>query len=126
MSSLENLRILLVDDQKSIRELARCALEDAGASAIVEATNGEEALALLRTETVDLVISDWNMQPLDGLGLLKAVRADAATSGVRFIIMTGRFGDEDIRMFRDAGANNYVLKPFDAPTVRAKIEQAIR
>ena len=125
MATLSELKILLVDDQKAIRDLARLALQEAGASSIVEAKNGEEALELLRSEAVDLVISDWNMQPLDGLELLKAVRADDKIKATPFIMMTGTFEDEDVKAVESAGANSYVKKPFDATTVKETIERAI-
>lgn len=125
MAAISELKILLVDDQKSIRDLARLALEEAGATTILEARNGEEALDVIRAETPDLVISDWNMQPLDGLSLLKAIRADAAISATPFVMMTGKFADEDIQAVEDAGVNSYVKKPFDADTVKQTIEQAL-
>jgi len=125
MASLKDLRILLVDDQRSIRDLARVALEEAGACHILEATSGEEALAMLRAETVDLVISDWNMQPLDGLELLKAMRGDAALAKTPFIMMTGKFEDEDIAAIEAAGVSSYLVKPFNAEAISEKIGQTI-
>ena len=125
MAAISELKILLVDDQKGIRDLARLALEEAGVTHILEAKNGEEALGVVRSEAIDLVISDWNMQPLDGLELLKAIRADEAIKKTPFIMMTGTFEDEDVKAVKKAGVDSYVKKPFDANTVKEKIEQVV-
>ena len=125
MAVISELKILLVDDQKGIRDLARLALEEAGISQIIEAKHGEHALEVIRGEDVDLIISDWNMQPLDGLELLKTLRADAALNRIPFILMTGQFEDDDVMTVEKAGVDSYVKKPFDATTVREKIEQVI-
>lgn len=125
MAIISELKILLVDDQKGIRDLARLALEEAGVANIIEAKHGEEALGMVRADPVDLIISDWNMQPLDGLELLKAIRADEAIKNTPFIMMTGKFEDEDVKAVEKAGVNSYVKKPFDADTVKEKIVQAV-
>ena len=125
MASNRTLSILLVDDQKSIRDLARFTLQQAGLSDIKEAKNGAEALTILRTGSIDLVISDWNMEPMDGLQLLKTVRADSALAKLPFIMMTGQADKKYVQMAAEAGVNNYVVKPFTAETVKKKIEQVV-
>ena len=105
--------------------MSRRALEEAGHTDVTEAKHGEEALALMRETAFDLVISDLNMDPVDGMELLTAIRADASLAATPFILMTGKFEDDGVREAEKAGANNTVLKPFDATTVREKIEQVL-
>ena len=105
--------------------MARTALEEAGLADITEAKDGEEALACLRAGPFDLVISDLNMDPVDGLALLTAIRADTVLKTTPFILMTGKFEDEDVKRAKTQGVNETVLKPFDAPTVREKIDRVL-
>ena len=119
------LTVLLVDDQKSIRDLAKFTLQQAGLSDIHEAKNGAEALSVVRTGVIDLVISDWNMEPMDGLELLKSIRADTALAKLPFIMMTAQADKKYVQMAAEAGVNNYVVKPFTAETVKKKIEQVV-
>ena len=105
--------------------MARRALQEAGFDDVIEATNGEEALASLREGHFDLVISDLNMDPVDGLALLTAIRADSALMAMPFILMTGKLEDEDAKLAEDQGVNETMLKPFDPETVREKIERVL-
>lgn len=126
MKAITDITVLLVDDQKGIRLLARNALEDAGVCDIREAKSGEDALKILREEPgIDLVISDWNMQPVDGLELLAAMRADERLANMPFIIMTGQFSEDQERAATDAGADSLVTKPFTSDDVKQQIERVL-
>ena len=119
------LKILLVDDQRSIRDLARFTLEQAGLTDIEEASDGSKALQIVRAGNIDLIISDWNMEPMDGLQLLKTIRADSKIGQTPFIMMTAQADKKYVQMAAEAGVNNYVVKPFNAETVKKKIEQVM-
>ena len=123
--SKRDFKILLVDDQRSIRDLARFTLEQAGLTDIEEASNGAKALQIVRAGKIDLVISDWNMEPMDGLQLLKTIRADGKIGKTPFIMMTAQADKKYVQMAAEAGVNNYVVKPFNAETVKKKIEQVM-
>lgn len=114
------LRVLLVDDQKSIRGLARFALEQIGIRHIEEAADGSEALSMLRAGKFDLVLSDWNMAPMDGPALLEAMHRDPRIADTPFIMMAGKAA-----MAGKAGLTGAVVKPFDTAAARAKIEQIL-
>lgn len=124
-SGKDALKVLLVDDQKSIRDLARVALNEAGVNDVTEATNGEQALEIVRASEFDLVISDWNMQPMDGLEFLIAVRGDAAIKSTPFILMTGQPDDEQFEVADRAGVDRLVAKPFNSETVKEAIAQVV-
>lgn len=126
MRAIQDITLLLVDDQKGIRLLARRALEEAGIRNIREAVNGEDALKVLDEEgAIDLVISDWNMQPIDGIELLAALREDSRFATLPFIIMTGQFSEDQERTVSNAGANSWVSKPFTAQAVKEQIERVM-
>lgn len=126
MRAIQDITLLLVDDQKGIRLLARRALEEAGIRHIREAVNGEEALKILNEDgAIDLIISDWNMQPVDGIELLTAMRADSRFAALPFIIMTGQFDEDQERTVSKAGANSWVNKPFTAEAVKEQIERVM-
>jgi len=91
-----------------------------------EAQNGEEALYKLRKETFELVISDWNMQPMTGLDLLRQVRADARLRPIPFIMVTAESKTENVITAKKAGVSNYIVKPFNAETLRMKIESVFK
>ena len=123
--SNRQIKILLVDDQRSIRDLARFTLEQCGLTDIEEASDGSKALQIVRSGKIDLVISDWNMEPMDGLQLLKTIRADNKIGQTPFIMMTAQADKKYVQMAAEAGVNNYVVKPFNAETVKKKIEQVM-
>lgn len=118
-----NLRTLIVDDQQSMRSLIRSSLHALGISSTREAEDGEEALAQLKAdEPFNLVITDYNMPKLDGLGLLKAIRAQPSTAKTAVIMLTGRADRELVQTAVQHGVNNFLVKPFTTVTLKGKIE----
>ena len=119
------LKVLVVDDQSSVRALTRMTLEQIGISQVHEAENGRKAMEMASSQPIDLIISDFNMPEMDGLHLLRTVRGDPVVKKLPFILLTGR-GDRDLVVkAAQAGANNFVVKPFTAATLREKIEQVM-
>jgi two-component system, chemotaxis family, chemotaxis protein CheY len=119
------LKVLVVDDQNSVRQMTRMSLEQIGIRHIHEAENGRQALETASLQPLDLIISDFNMPEMDGLTLLRAVRGHPVARKVPFILLTGRGDRELVVTAAQAGVNNYLVKPFTADTLRAKIEQVM-
>lgn len=119
------LKVLVVDDQNSVRQMTRITLEQIGVRLIHEAENGVKAIDMASLQPLDLIISDYNMPEMDGLELLRAVRGHPAARKVPFILVTGRGDRELVVKAAQAGANNYVVKPFTADIMRTKIEQVV-
>jgi len=117
--------VLVVDDQNSVRQMTRMILEQIGVRLIHEAENGVGAMETASLQPLDLIISDFNMPEMDGLGLLRAVRGHPASRKVPFILLTGRGDRELVVKAAQAGANNYLVKPFTAEILREKIEQVM-
>ncbi len=122
MPAASTLTCLVVDDQQTIRSLVRSGLQELGFKAIYEAPDGEEGLRQMLTRPINLVISDFNMPKLDGLGLLRAVRSHPPIQKVAFIMLTGRADKELVQRAVQFGVNNYLVKPFTVATLREKIE----
>jgi two-component system chemotaxis response regulator CheY len=118
-------KVLIVDDQNSVRQMTRMTLEEIGIRHIHEAEDGRKALDTASLQPIDLIISDYNMPEMDGLGLLRAVRGHPTVRKVPFILLTGRGDRELVVKAAQAGANNYVIKPFTAKILREKIEQVV-
>lgn len=128
MPNPDSLVVLIVDDQQTIRSLARMHLEMLGVGGILEACDGEEALKLLlapRRMPINLIISDQNMPKLSGLSLLRAVRAHQPTANVAFIMLTGSADKELVMSAKQHGVNNYLVKPFTMATLKQKIEAVL-
>ena len=123
MPAAAAIKVLVVDDQLTMRALIRSALQEIGFKDIVDAQDGEEGLKSLLTRPAHLVISDFNMPKLDGLGLLRAVRANESTKKAAFIMLTGRADSELVKRAAQFGVNNYLVKPFTVAVLRQKIEQ---
>ncbi|MEJ1977064.1 MAG: response regulator [Acetobacteraceae bacterium] len=116
------MKVLIVDDQQSMRQLIRGGLQQLGFREFDEAPDGEAAMRSLVTNPVQLVISDYNMPKLDGLGLLRAIRVYPATSKIAYIMLTGRGDKELVQRAVQFGVNNFLVKPFTVATLREKIE----
>ena len=117
--------VLIVDDYKTMLRIIRNLLKQLDFHNVEEATDGQEALAKLRAGNFGLVISDWNMQPMTGLDLLKEVRADARLKSTPFIMVTAESKTENVIAAKQAGVSNYIVKPFNAETLREKIEKVM-
>lgn len=117
-----NMNVLIVDDYKTMLRVVRNLLSQIGFNNVDEATDGSMALEMLKHKSFGLVISDWNMEPMSGLDLLKAVRSgQAGDKQVPFIMVTAENKVENVVAAKQAGVNNYIVKPFSAETLKAKI-----
>ena len=125
MPSASTLRVLIVDDQMSMRGIARYCLQEIGIKNVVEAKSGAEALVAMGANKFDLIISDWNMDGMDGLTLLKTIRSNPLTKRMPFIMATGQRDTEMVKTAIQAGVNNYMVKPFNAATMKQKIEAVL-
>ena len=116
------MNILIVDDYKTMLRIIRNLLRQLGFNNIDEAMDGSQALQQLRSGTeYGLVISDWNMEPMTGLQLLREVRADPNLKGMPFIMVTAESKSENVIAAKEAGVSNYIVKPFNAETLKAKM-----
>jgi len=119
------MKVLIVDDYATMRRIIRNLLTQIGFDDIEEAEDGENALTKMRAKQFGLVLSDWNMTPVTGLELLKTVRADSALSKTPFILITAESKPENILAAKQAGVNNYIIKPFNAETLKTKINATL-
>ncbi len=120
-----NMNILIVDDYKTMLRIISNLLKQLGFKNIDEATDGSEALRKLRDGYFGLVISDWNMVPMTGLQLLKEVRADSKLKALPFIMVTAESKTENVVEAKTAGVSNYIVKPFNAETLKQKIASVL-
>lgn len=119
------MNVLIVDDYKTMLRIIRNLLKQIDFNNVDEATDGAEALAKLRAGNFGLVISDWNMEPMTGLQLLQEVRADGRLKTMPFIMITAESKAENVVAARQAGVSNYIVKPFNAETLKEKIEKVL-
>ncbi|TAH37576.1 MAG: response regulator [Alphaproteobacteria bacterium] len=117
----KEIPILIVDDYKTMLRILRGLLNQLGFRNIEEATDGKTAMARLRNEAFSLVISDWGMEPMDGLQLLKTIRADEKLKKIPFIMVASDTKPEDVMKAKQAGVSNFILKPFNADTLKSKL-----
>ena len=117
-----NINVLIVDDYKTMLRIIRNLLRQLEFQNIDEASDGGEALQKLQQRGYGLVISDWNMEPMTGYELLKQVRSDSSLAKTPFIMVTAESKTENVIAAKKAGVNNYIVKPFNAPTLKSKIE----
>lgn len=117
-----SMPVLVVDDYSTMVRIIRNLLRQLGFQDVDDAADGSAALTKLNGRQYGLVISDWNMQPMTGYELLKQVRANPQTSGTPFIMITAESKTENVVAAKQAGANNYIIKPFNAETLKNKIE----
>lgn len=121
----KNMRILVVDDFPTMRRIVINLLKQLGFGNVVEAGDGQQALEKLKTEKVDLIFSDWNMPIMTGMDFLKAVRADEKMKTIPFIMVTAEGKRENVIAAVQAGVNNYIVKPFNAATLREKLIKVV-
>lgn len=117
-----NMNVLIVDDYTTMLRIIKNLLKQLGFNNIDEATDGTMALEKVKSKEYGLVISDWNMEPMSGYEFLKQVRAsDEAYKTVPFIMVTAESKTENVVAAKQAGVNNYIVKPFNAETLKTKI-----
>ena len=116
------MSVLVVDDYKTMIRIIRNLLKQIGFEDVDEASDGTEALSKMKERKYGLVISDWNMEPMTGYELLKEVRSDATLNRTPFIMVTAESKTENVIAAKKAGVNNYIVKPFNAQTLKAKID----
>lgn len=121
----KNMHILIVDDYKTMLRIIRNLLRQLGFVNIDEATDGAMALSLMRGANYGLVISDWNMEPMTGLQLLREVRLDPKLKATPFIMVTAESKSENVIAAKEAGVSNYIVKPFNAETLKMKMSTVL-
>ena len=121
----KSMNVLIVDDYKTMLRIIRNLLKQIDFNNDEDATDGAEALAKLRSGNFGLVISDWNMMPMTGLELLQEVRQDGRLKSLPFIMITAESKTENVVAAKQAGVSNYIVKPFNAETLREKIEKVL-
>jgi two-component system chemotaxis response regulator CheY len=117
-----SIPVLVVDDYNTMVRIVRNLLKQLGFENIDDANDGSAALSKMRLRAYGLVISDWNMEPMTGFDLLKAVRADPALALTPFIMVTAESKTDNVIAAKKAGVSNYIVKPFNAQTLKTKIE----
>lgn len=120
-----NMSILIVDDYKTMLRIIRNLLKQLGFNNVDEATDGADALSRLRGKPFSLIISDWNMEPMTGYQLLKEVRADDKLGKTPFIMITAESKTENVIAAKKAGVDNYIVKPFNAATLKTKMSSVL-
>lgn len=119
----KDMKILVVDDFSTMRRIVKNILRQLGYNNVIEADDGTTALAKLKAEPVDFVVTDWNMPKMTGLELLKEIRADDQMKDIPVLMVTAEALQENIVAAIKAGVNNYIVKPFDAATMSDKIDK---
>lgn len=119
----KNMSILVVDDFPTMRRIVRSLLKELGFTNVEEAEDGQDALNKLRAGSFQFVVSDWNMPNLDGLEMLKQIRADAELKDLPVLMVTAEAKKENIIAAAQAGASGYVVKPFTAATLEEKLNK---
>ena len=120
-----NMPILIVDDYKTMLRVLRNFLLQLNFGNIAEATDGSMALEKLRQQDFGFVISDWNMEPMTGMQLLREVRADDKLKHLPFIMITAESKSENVIAAKQAGVSNYIVKPFSAETLKSKMTSVL-
>lgn len=121
MAADPKMKFLVVDDFSTMRRIVRNLLKELGYTNVDEAEDGVQALTKLRSDKYDFVVSDWNMPNMDGLTMLKQIRADEALSKLPVLMVTAEAKRENIIEAAKAGASGYVVKPFTAATLDEKL-----
>jgi len=122
---MADLKILVVDDSPTMRRILLNTVQKAGYSEVNVAEDGKDALAKLMAGEYDLLMTDWNMPNMNGLELIETVRADDKIRSIPILMVTTRNMKDDIVNAVKAGANGYIVKPFDAKTLNKKINEIL-
>jgi two-component system, chemotaxis family, chemotaxis protein CheY len=115
----------VVDDQAAMRGLVQVTLNQIGIMEVRQYADGAGALEKLRQQPVHVLFSDYNMPGMDGLELLRQIRAEPAFAKMAFVLLTGRADKELVQRAVQLGANNYLVKPFTAAQIKQKLEQVV-
>jgi two-component system chemotaxis response regulator CheY len=121
----KNMNVLIVDDYKTMLRIIKNLLKQLGFNNVDEALDGSQAQQTFQGKEYGLVISDWNMEPMSGLELLKAIRSGTKNKDVPFIMITAESKTENVIAAKQAGVSNYIVKPFNAETLKQKISSVI-
>mgnify|MGYP000639848597 CR=1 FL=1 len=121
----KNMKVLVVDDYRTMLRILRNLLRQLDFRNVEEATDGTEALQKLKESNFGLVISDWNMEPMTGIQLLRHVRADEKLKRIPFIMVTAESKPENVVAAKQAGVSNYIVKPFNAQTLKMKMASVL-
>lgn len=119
----KNMKVLVVDDFSTMRRIIKNLLRDIGFTNISEADDGNTALPMLKDGNFEFVVTDWNMPGMQGIDLLKAIRADSNLSHIPVLMVTAEAKKEQIIMAAQAGVNGYIVKPFTAATLNTKLDK---
>jgi len=120
-----NINILIVDDYKTMLRIIRSLLAQLGFNNVDEAIDGSSALVKLKEKKYELIISDWNMEPMTGLELLKNVRATEELKNIPFIMVTAESKTDNVIAAKQEGVTNYIVKPFNAETLKTKLTSVL-
>lgn len=121
----KSMNVLVVDDYKTMIRIVRGLLEQLGFNNVDDATDGPAALAKIQSKDYGLILSDWNMSPMTGFELLKAVRAEPRTRSIPFVMVTAEAKTENVVAARQAGVNNYIIKPFTLAVLKQKLSSVL-
>lgn len=125
MAVNKNMSILIVDDYKTMLRIIRNLLKQLGFNNVDEATDGSMAIEELGKKKYDMIISDWNMEPMSGLDLLRHVRSDETYKAIPFVMITAESKTENVVIAKQAGVSNYIVKPFNAETLKTKLTSVL-
>lgn len=118
-----NTKILTVDDMATMRKIIKSLLNQLGYTNVDEAENGKDGLYKLKQNKYDLVLLDWNMPEMDGITLLQEIRKDPELKSIPVIMVTAEAKKENVLLAIQSGANNYIVKPFTAETLKEKMDK---
>jgi len=121
-----DIKILVVDDMSTMRRIIKTILNQLGYANVDEAENGKQALAKLKSEKYDFVITDWNMPEMDGLTLVKEIRNDPDLKNLPVLMVTAEAKKENVMEALKAGVNNYIVKPFTPEVLKEKMEKIFK
>lgn len=122
MAKKSDISILILDDHKTMLRIVRNILETMGYKNIDEAHDGSIGLDMFMAKEYDLIVSDWNMEPMNGLDLLKAIRQGSRHNDIPFIMVTSESKTEKVMEAKKIGVSGYIVKPFNADTLKTKVE----
>jgi two-component system chemotaxis response regulator CheY len=121
----KSMNVLVVDDYKTMIRIVRGLLQQLGFANVDDAMDGPTALEKIRQTDYGLILSDWNMAPMTGYELLKAVRAEPRTRSTPFLMVTAEAKTENVIAAKQAGANNYIIKPFNLAVLKLKLTSVL-